>query len=308
MVPAVIVLDFDPYLRFGGAAIQLQTLAIALVILAAILIAARIAVVERRRAALPGVPFGLSEMADLRLDDLLFILLGAVPGAVIGGRLGAVLVQADYYAAYPGAILDPGFGGLALGLGVVGGLLAGAYVGRLLDVPLRAWAHVVALPLLFGLAAAKVALALGGTGQGLPSDADWATAYVGPGPWGSLGPDVPSHPSQLYEAATTADAFVLVGAAMALGAFSRRSGSALLAGLALWAVGRFAVASTWRDAAVAGPLRVEQLVALGTVAAAIVWLVASRRGAGSRRRRAGGSVTLDEPGPEWPDPETRPRF
>ncbi|MCI0344426.1 MAG: prolipoprotein diacylglyceryl transferase [Chloroflexi bacterium] len=308
MVPAVVVLDFDPYLRIGGAAIQLQTLALALVILGSILLAARIAIVERRRAALPGVPLGLSEMSDLRLDDLLFMLLGAVPGAVIGGRLGAVLVQADYYVAHPGAILDPGFGGLTLSLGVVGGLLSATYVGRLLDVPLRAWAHVAALPLLFGLAAAKVALALGGTGQGLPSDAELATAYIGAGPWGSLGPDVPAHPSQLYEALATSIALALVGATMALGALSRRDGSALLLALGLWAVGRIVVASTWRDAAVLGPLRAEQLVALAIALIAAAGLVAARRGSTVGRRAAVGAGPPDEPAPEWPDPETRPRF
>ena len=308
MVPAVIVLDFDPYLRIGGAALQLQTLAIALVILGAIVLAARIAIVERRRADLPGAPFGLGEMVDLRLDDLLFMLLGAVPGAVIGGRLGTVLVQADYYAAHPGAILNPGFGGLTLGLGVAGGLLSAAYVGRLLDVPLRAWAHVATLPVLFALAAAKVALALGGTGQGLPDDGAWATAYVGAGPWGSLGPEVPAQPSQLYEAAATSVALALVGAAMAMGAFARRDGSALLAGLALWAAGRFIVAFTWRDATVVGPLRAEQLVALGMVIVAGGWLVAARRGPIARRRPETATTAVGEPAPEWPDPETRPRF
>jgi len=305
---AVIVLDFDPNLRLGGAVVQLQTLALALVILIAVLLVARLAVVERRRGSRPGAPPGLSDMTDLRLDDLLFMILGAVPGAVVGGRLGSVLVHADYYRAYPGAILDPGFGGLTLGLGVVGGLLSAAYVGRLLDVPLRAWAHVATLPLLFGLAAGKLALAIGGTGQGLPSDVSFATAYVGAGPWGSLGPEVPSHPAQLYEALTTAIAMALVGAAMAFGAFSRRDGAALLAGLALWAIGRAVVAMTWRDAPVLGPLGVEQLVTLVIAVVALVGLLARRRRAAQRPSPPSAPGGRNEASPEWPDPETRPRF
>ena len=308
MVPAVIVLDFDPYLRIGGAAIQLQTLVLALAILVSIVILARLAIVERRRANRSEAASGLRDMVDLRLDDLLFMLLGAVPGAVIGGRLGSVLVQADYYAAHPGAILDPGFGGLTLGLGVIGGLLSAAYVGRLLDAPLRAWAHVATLALLFVLAAGKVALALGGTGQGLPSEASWATAYAGAGPWGSLGPEVPSYPAQLLEAATTTLALALIGAAMAMGAFSRRDGSALFAGLALWAIGRFVVASTWRDATVLGALRAEQIVALAIAGGAVLGLVAQRRGVAAGRPTLASSGGRDGTAPEWPDPETRPRF
>ena len=305
---AVIVLDFDPNLRVGGATIQLQTLALALVVLCSILILAGLAVVERRRALRPGAPARLIDMADLRLDDLLFMILGAVPGAVIGGRLGSVLVHADYYRANPNAILDPGFGGLALGLGVVGGLLTAAYVGRLLDAPLHVWAHAATLPLLFGLAAGKVALAIGGTGQGLPSDGAYATAYLGAGPWGSLGPEVPSHPAQLYEALTTAVALALVGAAMAIGAFHRRDGAALFAGLALWGLGRAVVAMTWRDAPVLGPLRVEQLVALAIAIVAVGSLLVLRRTAVRGLPLPTGTGKRNEHSPEWPDPETRPRF
>jgi phosphatidylglycerol:prolipoprotein diacylglycerol transferase len=305
--PAVIVFDFDPNLRIAGAALSLQTLAIALSVLGATLVAAGLAVAERRRAALKGSPFGVGAMSELRLDDLLFMILGAVPGAVVGGRLGSVLVHADYYRVNPNAMFDPGFGGLSLGLAVVGGLLSAIYVGRLLGAPIGAWAHVATLPLLLGLAAGKVALALGGTGQGLPSDDTWATAYLGPGPWGSLGPEVPSHPAQLYEAATTAAALILVGAAMAIGLVKRGSGSALLAGLALWALGRFAVASVWRDAAVAGPLRADQLISLVIVLVAVVGLVAMRRKT-SLGRRVAAVVAAGQPAPEWPDPETRPRF
>ena len=307
--PAVIVLDFDPSLHVGGAAIQLQTLGLALAMLVAILLLARLAVVERRRAAaVAGTSIASTDAAEMRLDDLLFMLLGAVPGAVIGGRVGSVLAHFDYYATHASAIIDPGFGGLSLGLGVIGGLLTATYVGRLLGVPLGPWAHAAALPLLLVLAAGKVALALGGTGQGLPSDDAWATAYLGSGPWGSLGPEVPSHPSQLYEALSTTVALVLVGGATVLGAFRRRDGAALFGGLALWAIGRAVVAATWRDDAVLGPLRAEQIMALVIALGAVGGLLALRR----QRRVAGRAALtrrhLDEPGPEWPDPETRPRF
>ena len=313
MVPAAIALQFDSTVRVGTVVVRLETLTLALVVLGAILLAARIAVVERRRAALGGPESSQSASVDLRLDDLLFLLLGAVPGAVIGGRLGSVLAHADFYADQPAAIIDPGLGGLSLGLAVVGGLVSGLYVGRLLGAPLGSWAHVAVLPLLFGLAAGKVALAFGGTGQGLPSDLAWATAYTGSEAWGSLGPEVPSHPAQLYEALTTLAALVVVGAAISLGAFARRDGAALLAGLALWAAGRALVAQTWRDEPVMGPLGVEGLVSFGILLGSVVVLivlVALRRGAG-RRVRLDDLEDIDGLAagtPEWPDPSTRPRF
>ena len=71
---AVIAFDFDPLLHLAeGLVVRWQTVALAAVIAAALIAAGWIA----RRV-------------DLRPDDLLFIAVGIVPGAVIGGRLGYV--------------------------------------------------------------------------------------------------------------------------------------------------------------------------------------------------------------------------
>jgi prolipoprotein diacylglyceryltransferase len=93
---------------------------------------------------------------------------------------------------------------------------------------------------------------------------------------------VPSHPSQVYEAIATTLVVVLVGLALRFGAFARRDGSALLAAIVLWGVGRFAVAFTWRDAEVAGSFRAEQLLLAVVIAACIGGLVRLRFGPGSQ--------------------------
>ena len=60
---------------------------------------------------------------------------------------------------------------------------------------------------------------------------------------------------------------------MAIGLFARRTGAAFLLGIALWAVARAAVASTWRDPAVVDPLgiplRMEQVICLAIAAVAL---------------------------------------
>ena len=70
-----------------------------------------------------------------------------------------------------------------------------------------------------------------------------------PGPWLSLAPDVPSHPSQVYEGLATIGVLGVMAALLAVGLFRRRGASAFLLGLALWAVARVIVAFTWRDLA-----------------------------------------------------------
>jgi phosphatidylglycerol:prolipoprotein diacylglycerol transferase len=207
----------------------------------------------------------------------MFIVIGAVPGAIIGGRIGYVLDHLDYYRANPAAIADPAQGGLTLTLAVPFGILTGGFIARLLGAPVARWMHAVALPLLFVLATGKLVGVLGATGQGAPSDQIWSTAYGGPGPWGSLGPDVPSHPAQVYEAMAVGLAIVALMLVSRVGPIARRDGAALFVALGLWAVARFAVAFTWRDPVVVGPFRMEQALLLAVLALAIVGFVARVR-------------------------------
>lgn len=284
---AAIALDFDPILRLGDASIRWQAVALTGVILLALVLTA---VVGRARR--------------LRADDLLFIAVGIVPGAVIGGRLGYVLAHADAFTANPAASFDPAMGSASLALAVLGGLLTGCVVARLLGTPIRPWLHVASVPVLVAIGLGKLAMLLAGTGQGLPADIDWATSFVGRGPWGSLAPDVPSHPSQVYEGVATLVVAVIVAAAVGRTAGGVPTGRLFLLGLASWATARFIIGFTWRDATVLGPLRVEQLLTLLVVAvcAGLAVMRPADRVTGARGDAAAGGA------PAWPEPGSRPRF
>ncbi len=287
---AVIAFDFDPLLRLGdGLVVRWQTVALAAVVAACLVVAGL-----------------LARRASLRADDLLYIAVGAVPGAIIGGRLGQLAVVPEAFQAGPLSLLDPAIGGLELGLGVVGGSLTGAYVGRLLGAPVGRWAHTLALPLLVALGGGKLAMALGGSGQGAPFEAIWSTAYIGPGPWGSLAADLPSHPAQLYEGVgSLALALMLLIGGVANGSRAAE-GRLFLVVVGAWAAVRAAVSVTWRDPAVLGPLPAGGVLAAGIMVGAGVIVVAATFWS---QRRVRTQVAPDgEDGPSWPDPETRPQF
>jgi phosphatidylglycerol---prolipoprotein diacylglyceryl transferase len=293
---AFIAFDFDPFLRFGDRLVRLETLVLAVGVLGALLLAARIA----QRTPVGEADAPVSPRDRLRADDLVFLVLAAVPGAVVGGRLGYGLLHLDYYGTHPGAILDPGQGSLELGLAIVGGALTGGLAARLLGEPVGRWFHVAALPLLVGIAVGKLATAFGGSGQGLPSNLPWATAYLGAGPWGSLAPELPSHPAQLYEAAATAVVLAAAIALLASGAFARRDGRLFVAAVAGWAVARTVVAATWRDAPVLGPLLAGQLLSIAIAAGCVAILLSpsGERAALRARIAARGSrppVPADSP-------------
>lgn len=288
---AAIAFDFDPYLRLGDRAVRLETLAVALAVFAGLAAAALLA----GRMPADDAPIGEDTQKPaerdgrwhLRRDDLLFIALGAVLGAVVGARAGYGLLHADYFATDWRALLDPAQGSLELTLGVAGGTLTGIYVAALLDAPVSRWLHVAIGPLLLTLGLGKLAQALGGSGQGAPADVAWATAYLPPGPWGSAGAEIAAHPAQLYEAAmalVVGIVVVILGRATPL---RRADGRIYAVGIGLWALGRGLVASTWRDPAALGPLNAEQLICLAVAAAA---LGAAGAATIAGRRRAGVPV------------------
>ena len=319
---AVIELAFDPIVRIGDFSVRLETLGIALVVFLALVIAVVAAhatpVDLIKPADAPG--WEPTQLNHLHADDLLYIAVAALPGAAVGARLGYLLLHWEFYQANPGALLDLSQGGLQLSLGVVGGVITASIVAGLLGAPVRRWMHAMTLPVLLALAGGKAVMALGGTGQGQLTDASWATSYMGPGPWGSLAPQLAAHPAQLYEALATLVVVILVTWVLAFDAFPGRNGGAFLFAIGSWAIARAIVAGTWRDPEVIGPLRMDQVISIAIAIVAyglmliIGWVAVVR---GRRVPAIQGSESVAGPAPrevrapgepEWPDPSLRPRI
>ena len=289
MPPAVITLGFDPYVRVHGLIVGWETLALAAAILVGLLAAARFARGSGRRTGLE----------RLRLDDLLYLAVAAVPGAVVGGRILYALTYLDYYTARPAALLDPGQGGLSLLGAVLGGALTSAYLAHLLGAPVGRWLDVASSPLLLTIGLARLAELLAGAGQGAAFTGAWAVAFVGPGPWLSPAPDVPAHPAQVY-----AGLWALLGVALTFalhagpllrrlpdgvrqtGRWSEarrergeemapgrlRFGYLFLAALGWLLLGTLLVGFTTQDPVLVGPLSLEQALSAGLLVAGAGWV------------------------------------
>jgi len=285
---AVVTFQFDPSAHlFGDLTVRWSAIALAAVIVAALLLAGQ-----------------LARNGGLRPDDVAFVAVGIVPGAVLGGRLGYLLLHLDYYGSALGSLLDPSVGGLELGLGVVGGFLTGCYVASLLGASLGRWLHLAAAPVLFMLGAGKLTMILGGSGQGTPSDAPWATAYLGQGPWGSLVPALPSQPSQAFEGIAGLAILAILALALRFGAFRRRDGRLFFVAIGSWAIARAAVSTTWRDPVVDGGLRAGAIIAIAIATGCLVAfvIITILRNEGSSDERPARAAI------DWPDPATPPKF
>jgi phosphatidylglycerol---prolipoprotein diacylglyceryl transferase len=288
---AVISFEFDPFVQlFGDLSVRWGAIALTIVITVALVLAGQ-----------------LARGAGLRADDVVFITVGIVPGAVIGGRIGYLLLHPGFAGGELARLVDPSLGGLELGLAVVGGTLTGSYVAGLLrTAPLGRWLHLAAAPALLAIGAGKLTMVLTGSGQGVPSNSAWATAYLGPGPWGSLVPALPSVPSQAFEGIATLVILAALTLSLLFGGFRRRDGRLFFVGIGLWAIARAAISTTWRDPVVVAGLPAGGLIAVAIAAGcALTVLVLVARGRGSvDDADAAGS----QPDLAWPDPETRPRF
>jgi phosphatidylglycerol---prolipoprotein diacylglyceryl transferase len=285
---AVIAFTFDPFVQlFGDLSVRWGAIALTVVITVAIVLAGL-----------------LARGAALRADDVVFITVGVVPGAVIGGRVGYLLLHPGFAGGELARLVDPSLGGLELGLAVVGGTLTGSYVAGLLgSAPLGRWLHLAAAPALLAIGAGKLTMILTGSGQGVPSDAAWATAYLGPGPWGSLVPGLPSVPSQAFEGVATLAILVVLTLTLVGGAFRGRDGRLFFVGIGLWAIARAAISTTWRDQAVAAGLPAGGLIAVGLALGCLLAILAI-----TLQRRRADALEAQRGDPAWPDPEVRPPF
>ena len=93
----VIELAFDPIVTLGDWHVRLQTIGLAIVIFVALLLGGADRQPDPGAAGRPpeAIDPATGDQNHLRRDDLLYIAIGVVPGAVIGGRLGYALLHLD---------------------------------------------------------------------------------------------------------------------------------------------------------------------------------------------------------------------
>ncbi len=131
------------------------------------------------------------------LDSLCVILICAMLGVIIGGRLGYVLFYGagfDYYAAHPLSIVDFSQGGMSFHGGFAGALIAGIVAARLVKIPYLTLVDLAIIGAPLGLFFGRCANFVNGELWGAVTDAPWGVVF------GGMAGVSPRHPSQLYEA------------------------------------------------------------------------------------------------------------
>ena len=128
-------------------------------------------------------------------DSLCIVLLCAMIGVIVGGRLGYVLFyNFEMYAADPLSILNFSRGGMSFHGGFVGALIAGIVASRIIKMPFLSLVDLAMIGVPLGLLFGRCANFINGELWGAPTDLPWGVVF------GGAAGSEPRHPSQLYEA------------------------------------------------------------------------------------------------------------
>ncbi|AEA33937.1 prolipoprotein diacylglyceryl transferase [Hippea maritima] len=135
------------------------------------------------------------KLKKLRIDGLMDdVLLYAVLGVIIGGRVGYVLIyNLPYYLKHPIEVLFIWRGGMSFHGGLVGTAVAGILLAKKYNISFYDIADEAVVIAPIGLFLGRIANFINDELWGRPSDLPWAVAF----PTGGF---IPRHPSQLYEA------------------------------------------------------------------------------------------------------------
>lgn len=240
-----IVIDIDPVLfAYGPLVVRWYGVMIS----AAILAGAVLGIREAGRR-------GFSE------DDVLYVLVWAVPSALIGARLFHVIDALDFYLTYPLQILAIQEGGLAIYGGLVGGVAGGALAAHRKGILSWKLLDIAAPSMILGQAIGRVGCFINGDHQGPMADLPWATSYIHPA---SLAPDSePRHPAQVYELLYD---LALFGLLLVLRPRMKRDGVLFTIYAAVYAFGRFWISALREDAAFLMGLKEAQIISLAALA------------------------------------------
>ena len=123
-------------------------------------------------------------------------------GVIVGGRLGFVVVNADWFLARPLEILKIWEGGLVMYGGFILAALLGVRKARQLGMDSWRVADVGLTAGFLGQAIGRVGCLCVGDDFGSPTDVPWAITFPDPLPTGSAFPaalaGIPVHPTQIY--------------------------------------------------------------------------------------------------------------
>ena len=196
-------------------------------------------------------------------DDQTNLLLVTVFAGIIGARIYYVVFNWPFYRQVLWDIPAVWRGGLAIHGGVIGGTCAVFWFARRKQIPFLRLTDVLAPPLILGQALGRFGNFMNGDAHGVPTILPWGVVFAPQTPAGSQFPNIPLHPTMLYEMVLNLAIFVFLWSTRKRPA---KDGYTTMRYLLLYSLGRFGVEFLRADSLWFGPFRAAQLVSLVLIA------------------------------------------
>lgn len=188
----------------------------------------------------------------IRQDDLIDVLLFAIPAGIIGARLYYVVFRWDMYAGDFMKILNFREGGLAIHGGLIFGIIAGACVCRYHKISFRNLLDLLVPGVAIGQAIGRWGNFFNSEAHGGPTDLPWAVVVDGQS----------VHPTFLYESLWCFLLFVFL---MFMSRNIKFRGQIFCLYAVLYSVERFFVESLRTDSLMIGPFKQAQVLSLSII-------------------------------------------
>ncbi|MDW7668503.1 MAG: prolipoprotein diacylglyceryl transferase [Bacillota bacterium] len=194
-----------------------------------------------------------SRRIGFRDEDLMDLLIVAIPSAIIGARLYYVIFQFDYYKNNLSEIINIRGGGLAIHGGIIAAVIVGAVFCKIRKVNFWQIADITAPSIILGQA-------IGRWGNFINQEAYGTVTDL---PWGIIVDGQKVHPTFLYESLWNIVVFVFLLWYRRKG--RKKDGEVFLLYAILYSVVRFFVEGLRTDSLMFGGFRVAQLISIAII-------------------------------------------
>lgn len=199
-------------------------------------------------------------------DNLIDLLLFAIPLAVIGARIYYVVFTWDYYKENLKEIFHFRGGGLAIHGAIIAGIIVAVIFSRKRDIDFWKIADICAPSLALGQAIGRWGNYINQEAYGTPTDL----------PWGIIVDGVRVHPTFLYE--SIGDFLIFLFLIWYRRNKPKVSGEVFLLYIFFYSSLRFFVEGLRTDSLMLGSLRVAQLVSIIGIVVSFIYFYTRRRG------------------------------
>lgn len=203
-------------------------------------------------------------------DDLLDVLIVAIPCAIIGARMWYVLFSLDYYLQEPSEIIAVWHGGLGIHGGIIGGIIGGYIVCKRKKMPFLTVLDVVAPAFPLGQAIGRWGNFFNQEAYGRETSLPWAITVNDP-----VKGLIQVHPTFFYESMWNLLVFGLI---LFYEKKYKKSEGELIAVYAIaYSIGRFFIEGLRTDSLYFMGLRTAQLISMGAIIIGVLLLVKLRK-------------------------------